>query len=683
MTSLLRIVLPIIFIINTGFSQSDAGKLLGFLAGQANRQQVVTLVDSARGIISLEPERGREIAKQALELSYAIGDDSCAASALHEVGKGYYFENDYAGALGYWLMALNLREKIGDKSGSVATMNNIGIAFFEISKYEEALKYYFKALKIKEVLGNRRSIANTLNNIGSVYNLLGDTDQALEYYNRSIAINEECGDNQGISINLNNIGGVYKDSQRYDEALECYQRALHLEEEIQSELGVSVVLSNTGDVYSDMGDYDLAMDHYFRSLLLKEQLNDRRGIANLTNNMGKLFFRQGEYVRAEQFLIRGMEMAGEVGAKEYLTNSCHHLYELYQALGRYREAVEHLAQYCELRDEMYDKESRRRIAEMEVVYQLEKKDKDIALLEAESTKHRSLRRLLMVILISVALLSAVSMAGYVVIRRNNKLLRDKNKQLAQAIRLLKLSERRSVELVENNDRFLEIISHDLKNPLTSIVSTSEYIAREFDDMPGQEKKNFVLNIRNSALNLQNLLENLLIWTLKQSDQIKTSPLKFRLEGAVQETMELYTLNADEKSLNFSHDVSHETKVYADREMVETILRNLISNSIKFSRRGGSIKLSASTENNVVTIIVADDGVGIEPERLDKLFDEDTRLSTLGTKKEKGTGLGLVLCNHFTALNGGRIWAESKPGEGAKFIFTLPATRLDGDNSPVN
>jgi len=200
MTSLLRIVLPFIFIINTGFSQSDPGKLLGFLAGQANRRQVVTLVDSARSVISLEPERGREIAKQALELAYAIGDDSCAASALHEVGKGYYFENDYAGALGYWLMALNLREKIGDKPGSVATMNNIGIAFFEISKYEEALKYYFKALKIKEELGNRRSIANTLNNIGSVCNLLGDTDQALEYYNRSIAINLSYPSLNGVLI---------------------------------------------------------------------------------------------------------------------------------------------------------------------------------------------------------------------------------------------------------------------------------------------------------------------------------------------------------------------------------------------------------------------------------------------------------------------------------------------------
>ena len=659
----------IVILSNGIFAQSGATQN-GIEGGMNSRDLAAALIDSARENISIDPNLGIEYAKKALEICYSIGHDSLIGVALHEIGKGYYFENNYAAALEYWRIALKKREEIDDILGAVATMNNIGIVYFEISKYESALEYYFRSLKLKEQLGERKAIANTLNNIGSVYNSLGDKEQALDYYYQALNINEDLEDMSGISVNLNNIGGIFRELKRFEEALECYKSALQAEERMESKLGVSSVLSNTGELYYDMGDYEKAMDYYFRSLLLKEQIEDRRGMANLANNLGKLFFETGDYTRAEQFLNRGREMSQEVGAKDFLKNSYNFLYKLAQAQGKYRSALEYHEQLSELKDDMYNEEVSRQVAEMQAVYELEKKDKEIAQLETEKAKHLNTRIYLIFIAISGAVLSLLFLATYLYARRTNRLLADKNRQLENAIRLLRKSERQLKDALADRDKFLSIISHDLRNPLTTLIGTSGFLLIEKDSISKEELARFILNMYRSASSLQGLLENLLDWSLSRTQKIKIEPIVFKLHSAVRDTIGLFELSMDDKEIDYTIDIDSETEVFCDRKLFDTIFRNLISNAVKFSHSGGKIEISSGAENEVIELIVRDNGVGLHAESLSKILKGEDVISSPGTGNEKGTGLGLKLCREFAEKMGGKLYAESRPGEGATFSFTV-------------
>jgi len=648
----------------------------GYGQMMSSREAAIGLIDSARRNISLEPELGIEYAKRALESGYSIKDDSITAAALHEIGKGYYFQNNYAAALEYWRMALSIREGTGDKRGAVATMNNIGIVYFEISKYEQALDYYFKALKIKEELGDKKAIANTLNNIGSVYDKLEEKELALDYFDKSMQINDELKDMGGISVNLNNIGSIYRDAKRWEEALQCYQRALEANEKLQDKLGVSIVLNNMGELYYDKGDNKKAMDYYFRSLVLKEQLEDRRGIANLANNLGRLFFNNRDYKRSEQFLKRGQEIALEVGAKDYLKDSYHYLYLLNKERGDFKTALVYNEKLGKLKDDMYKERVSRQIAEMQAVYQLEKKDKEIAQLAAEKAKTISTLTTMMVIIIGAGAVIALLLVFYYFNKKTSRLLAEKNKQLENAVRLLKRSENKLREAIADKDRFLSIISHDLRNPLTTLLGTSGYLTKEWGNMAETELERRLRSLRKAVLQLQNLLDNLLDWSQSQLGNISVQPAVFILKTAVEENLDLFNFCAEEKGITLRLDGEDDLQVECDRKIFDTVMRNLLSNAIKFTGKGGTVTVYTEVRDAEAVISVEDTGIGLEVETAGKINQGGEVSSLPGTDKEKGTGLGLKLCRDFAARNQGNLWVESELGKGTRFSFSVKR-RIEG------
>lgn len=228
------------------------------------------------------------------------------------------------------------------------------------------------------------------------------------------------------------------------------------------------------------------------------------------------------------------------------------------------------------------------------------------------------------------------------------------------------------ELVASKDKFFSIVAHDLKSPFTALLGYSEMIANEYQELTKEELKEFAFNMYDVAKKTFTLLENLLEWSRVQTGRMKFSPESLSLFKVSQQVVELYIDNARKKGVFLKNRVKPEHEVYADNNMLFTILRNLTSNAVKFSKNGDEVTIQSRKIENFIEVIVQDTGVGIQDSDKDKLFKIDIHHSEIGTDQEKGTGLGLILCKELVEKNGGNIRVESSFGLGSSFIFTVPA-----------
>jgi PAS domain S-box-containing protein len=232
------------------------------------------------------------------------------------------------------------------------------------------------------------------------------------------------------------------------------------------------------------------------------------------------------------------------------------------------------------------------------------------------------------------------------------------------------------ELLESNktkDKFFSIIAHDLKNPFNSLLGFSELLLRNHKKYAEEKREQSIKLIHSSSRKIFNLLENLLTWSRAQSDSIKFSPQEVKVKTFIDEIVLLTKPSAENKNIGLLYEAKEDLSVYADKDMINTILRNLITNAIKFTRKNGTIFVSAikTKKKDFIEISVTDTGVGISKERIKDLFRLDKNIKSSGTEDESGTGLGLILCKEFTKKNKGEIWVESKVNKGSKFTFTLP------------
>jgi PAS domain S-box-containing protein len=227
------------------------------------------------------------------------------------------------------------------------------------------------------------------------------------------------------------------------------------------------------------------------------------------------------------------------------------------------------------------------------------------------------------------------------------------------------------EMNRSKDKMFSILSHDLRNPFSSLIGFSEHIITNFDDLTPEQIRNFVSIIHNSAENTFALLENLLDWSRAQRGKIEWSPKSLSLDKVVDIAINQVSSAAEKKEIEIDNHVKKSIIAFFDPNMIGTVVRNLVSNAIKFSHRGSRISINAVLEKNRVIVSVVDTGKGIPSENIENIFKVGHIESAYGTENEPGTGLGLNLCKEFVSLNKGEIWVESQEGVGSTFYFSLP------------
>lgn len=279
------------------------------------------------------------------------------------------------------------------------------------------------------------------------------------------------------------------------------------------------------------------------------------------------------------------------------------------------------------------------------------------------------------------ILAKTLLKGFVKRLRDNNILEERltrrtleiQKQKNEIIRERDELENQKKELLTLNntkDKFFSIIGHDLKNPFSTVIGLSDLLLEDFESFERERLKVFIEQINKFSSNAYALLENLLQWARSQTGKLKLTKNLYNIKDVVEDNVELLSGNARQKDIEilFPKDPLY---WHFDINMISTVVRNLVSNAIKFTPIGGKIEIRFEEKNNKLFFLVIDNGVGIAIKDQDKLFRLDVNPSTIGTSEEKGTGLGLILCGEFISRHSGKIWVESEPGEGSIFKFQIP------------
>ncbi len=233
------------------------------------------------------------------------------------------------------------------------------------------------------------------------------------------------------------------------------------------------------------------------------------------------------------------------------------------------------------------------------------------------------------------------------------------------------SEGRLKELNVTKDKFFSIIAHDLKSPFNSILGFSELLIRQIQEGDYEGIEKYAGIIEGSSEHAMNLLTNLLEWSRSQTSRMEFNPEYVEMVSLIREVSVLFDDTARQKKIVITKELPRSVIVHADKSMISTVLRNLLSNAVKFTGKKGKITISAIEEDTEWKFLVSDSGVGIRGDLVEKIFRIDSNHTTLGTNNEKGTGLGLILCEEFVEKHRGKIWVESEVGQGSKFYFTIP------------
>jgi signal transduction histidine kinase len=252
-------------------------------------------------------------------------------------------------------------------------------------------------------------------------------------------------------------------------------------------------------------------------------------------------------------------------------------------------------------------------------------------------------------------------------------IEQKNREISEALAQIQRQKEQLEELNNSKDRFFSIIAHDLRSPINSLLGFTNLLSNYADAMTTEEVKKISNDLNKSLQNVLQLIEDLLTWARSQMNKVEFNPEEISINQIIKEDLELSAILFHKKEIHLEMDIQPDLMAFADPDHFKFVLRNLLTNALKFTKRNGKVSIKAFQDGKFIRVSVKDNGVGMSKEFKEKLFKMDNVKSTTGTDNEKGTGLGLLLCREFIRKNGGDIWVESEEGKGSCFEFYLPAS----------
>ncbi|WP_431209325.1 sensor histidine kinase [Puia sp. P3] len=352
------------------------------------------------------------------------------------------------------------------------------------------------------------------------------------------------------------------------------------------------------------------------------------------------------------------------------------LADIYEAKGDDRRALTYYKLYKDYSDSLINDQSRKQVVAMAARYDFEKKESNLRedAAKKEALYQRTLRKdsqqisITVGVIVFLSLLAFILMRSRMVNRRNNQLLREKNEKIEEQKEAL---EHQAVQLLLNNqqkDKLFSIVAHDLRGPLNSLKGLLDFLKEK--QLSEQEISGMLAELRRNVDSSSELVGNLLFWASSQLDGIVVKPVVMPLQPLVHDTLALFAHQAAQKKVELREVMDSAPDAFADKDMVQVVIRNLVSNAIKFCRPGDCVTIYSSHVRDEIEIRVADNGIGMKEEALERIRRRES-FTSYGTAKEKGTGLGMLLCREFTAANNGRFRVESEWGKGTCCYFTIP------------
>ncbi len=690
-------------------NDSEKDSLIILLKKASEKEQAVLLNKIAEYYLSVNTDSAFEYSTLALKAAEKSGNDEEKLKADLRIGYVKLLQGDYEVSLSLLKASLRHADSLNVGESMILARTFMGGYYYMTGQMDSALRYFEDANMLCDVCENHKVRMRNLNNMGSIYYIKGRTSDAIVYYLEAQGLADSINDFKTRSTlllnlgniymerkqfvdairyfrdasfmakqhelytvqahSLNNLGIIYRMNATYDSALYYIRQANELYNQVGNVIYEATTLGNIGSIYNYMGHEDSALFYTQKSLKLSRSSSNEQQEIIALEFLGDIYLNQKKWTKAYTHLKSAYDLSVKLGIKireSSLTNS---LAWYHYHTGSYKEAFDYLLNYQNLNDSIMSEAQQEHIAKLQTQYETEKKDKENELLriknnlaEIQIEKQKQIQYLLISSIVILFVLGTYII--YLLQRRSraNKELNALNNKLKSTNATL--------------NKFFSIVSHDLRSPFSSIIGFSDLLNEELDnDKYPENVKRFSGIIHKTSEKILNLLNNLLEWANAQQGRIKFNPKPFSLNEVVIDNFELFHQRADEKGIKLECELDIPEKVFADRDLVNIILRNLISNAIKFTDEG-TVKVIAKKGDHEIVISVEDNGIGISEADQLKLFRLDSDLSRQGTQKEEGSGLGLVLCREFVEKHGGEIWVQSKIDKGSAFVFTIKDERKE-------
>lgn len=592
------------------------------------------------------------------------------ASGYNNLANVYNRLGDYPQALGFYEKSLEIKEKIDDQKGIASTLKNIASIHYYRDNYVAALETNLRALRISESLKDTTGISFVYNNIALIYEKQEKLSEALDYYQRSLELKEQTGDTQGMATTLNNIGSLYQTKREFDKALIALQQSLEISQKIGEKEGISAAMNNLASIYEDQGQMDKALELFLQSQKIDEEIGNKRGMLLSITSLSNIYFNLKNHKLSLRFAEEGIILAKQLDSKAELRDLNALISKNYEALGDYKSALYHNQLFHAYADSVFNQEIVRKTARIEAEYEYDKKlaiiqaEQKALDLEIEKEKQRQnfQKRLLILSLFGLIIIASVIFLNYKKQKKAKILLQAKTDELEKANQV--------------KSKLFSIIGHDLRGPIGSLyMLLGLYRKNQMDD---DEFKQLVPELYKNVGAILEVLNNLLRWSMGEMKMIKSEPCPIILHEKSIEMLNFFSTLSQQKMLQIQNLIPEDLAVMMDPNHLELILRNLINNAIKFSNKGGRITLSTKEQEDIVTVAIQDEGLGMSQEEVGKLFQNTLADSKRGTTGEQGTGLGLNLCQLYIEKSGGKIWVESEPGKGSIFYFSVKKASVNSE-----
>ncbi|MDP4196955.1 MAG: tetratricopeptide repeat-containing sensor histidine kinase [Bacteroidota bacterium] len=615
-------------------------------------------------------EKAFDYHNQGLEISKALGNKELTALSLYDIGILYDTEGKYSLALSYYRQAKEIYEKIKNKEGLVKVLLNMGNIDRLLSNFTESFDYCRRAINITEEISDKKLKSDSYYYFGMLFFSLKQYDKSLDNLLNSLDIREQIDDKKGKSLSLGYIGLVYYRLDDFNNALKYHKDALKIRREINDVAGIATSLHNIGNVNYKIKKYHDAENYYLQALKIRETTGNEYGTYETRRSLGDTYEKLGDYDKALYYFTKSLDFALRENLKERIAINYYGIAESYSLKGDYKNAFNYLSKYTALNDSIFNKDYKERLTELQIKYDAERAQKEnqqLKVKQSEQSLQLQKQNTQIYLLLAAAFCGLIVSFGfyyrYHLTRKTKAILEQKNNEIA-------LQKRKLEELNATKDKFFSIISHDLKNPFNTLIGFSDLLVNDFEHLSDEDKLISLKNISSTSQKSYQLLENLLEWSQIQSGKLKPQILSFDVKEVINECIALLESNAKIKDISINKEFIGSTVIKADCNIIKTVLRNLITNAIKYTEHGGIIKITSNEEAGHIRVSVQDNGIGISKEDIEKLFRIDVQKSRVGTSSEKGTGLGLILCKEFIEKCGGEISVESEPEKGSIFSFRI-------------
>lgn len=548
--------------------------------------------------------------------------------------------------------AREMFDLLGHTKGVATTTNGLGVVAGRTGKYDEATRHFLQALTLFQKIRDTPGVVQTYIKLGVVSDNLGNLDDALAYYLKAEELNRTLPSANASLTLLNNIGIIYGKRNDLPTALKYFHKGIR-QSDPNTSTGVHVaLLASLGLAYEKTGNTDSAWRYQQQALSMARQYHLPEEEARSLVNLAALV-KTTDPTQSLSLLQDALAIAQRIRQMKLLTEIYESLIAIYKDQQDYKQALLLSEKRQVINDSMFSLQKSKEIANLHATQEIARQETEIRNLALRNEKSVFQRNLMIAVaIVAIAIIGIIWFYNTKISNLNLLLIRKQN-------------ELRSSNTIK--DKLFSVLGHDLRAPLTRVIGLLNLLSSKHQN---QEEKIIIERLTHQSLNTLETLDNLLMWGQSQLKGIRLNQQTIAAKEQIRKTIHLSSDYAAQKNIRLIDNVSSSLYVHADPSHFDFIIRNLLSNALKFSNSGGTVTVNALTSGGEqVVFSISDSGVGMPAHVQNKIFSKSNE-SVKGTWNEKGTGIGLMLCKEYVMENGGKLWVESEEGKGATFYFSM-------------